>query len=182
MNYAVRTRLAIIGLGLVLAVLASSAMLAQDVSSNAMPGTDFSKYHTYKWVPIEGATPPNQILDAQIKGSIDSQLAAKGLMKTDGEKADLFIGYQVSVDQERQWNAYGAGGVRWGGGMGTATSSTISIGTLVLDMYDPATKQLVWTGRATKTLDPSNSQEKKQKNLDKATAKLLKNFLPPPKK
>jgi hypothetical protein len=62
--------------------------------------------------------------------------------------------------------------------MGTATSSTIVIGTLVLDMYDPATKQVVWSRRATKTLDPKSNQEKKQKNLDKAMAKLLKNFPP----
>lgn len=62
--------------------------------------------------------------------------------------------------------------------MATATSSTMDIGTLVLDMYDPSSKQLVWTGRATKTIDPSNSQEKKQKNLDKAMQKLLKNFPP----
>jgi hypothetical protein len=157
-------------------------MLAQDVSTNSMPGTDFSKYHTYKWVPIEGASYPNQILDAQIKGSVDSHLAAKGLTKTDGETADLFIGYQASIDQQKQWNAYGTGGVRWGGGMGTATSSTINIGTLVLDLYDPTTKQLVWTGRATKTIDPNNSQEKKQKNLDKALAKLLKNYPPTSKK
>lgn len=171
-----------LGLALGLMLLGGGSTIAQDVSTNSMPGTDFSKYHTYRWVPIEGAATPNQILDAQIKGSIDSQLAAKGLTKTDGEKADLFIGYQVSIDQARQWNAYSTGGLRWGGGMGSVTSSTISIGTLVLDMYDPTTKQLVWTGRATKTLDPNNSQEKKQKNLDKAMAKLLKNFLPAPKK
>ena len=70
------------------------------------------------------------------------------------------------------------GGPRWGGGMGTATSSTISVGTLVLDIYDPSSKKLVWTGRVTKTLDPGNNQEKKQKNLDKAMQKLLKNFPP----
>jgi hypothetical protein len=51
--------------------------------------------------------------------------------------------------------------------MATAQQSTISTGTLVLDMYDPATKQLVWTGRASKTLDPGANQEKKQKNRDK---------------
>ena len=60
--------------------------------------------------------------------------------------------------------------------MASATSSTIAIGSLVLDMYDPSTKQLVWTGRVTKTLDPSANQEKKQKNLDKAMQKLLKNY------
>jgi hypothetical protein len=174
-----RNRLVRIGIGLVLAVLTSNLTPAQEVTSNAMPGTDFSKYHTYKWVAIEGATQPNQIVDAQIKASVDSQLAAKGLTKTDGDNANLFIGYQVSIDQQKQWNAYGmGGGPRWGGGMGTATSSVINIGTLVLDMYDPTTKQLVWTGRATKTLDSSANQEKKQKNLDKAMQKLLKNYPP----
>jgi hypothetical protein len=167
-----------LGMGLIVTLLAGSAALAQDVTTNSMPGTDFTKYHTYKWVTIQGATYPNQIVDAQIKNSIDSQLAAKGLTKTDGDKADLFIGYQASVDKEKQWNAYGTGGLRWGGGMANASSSTISVGTLVLDMYDPATKQLVWTGRATKTIDPNASQEKRQKNLDKAMQKLLKNYPP----
>jgi hypothetical protein len=167
-----------LGMGLIVALLACGGALAQDVTTNSMPGTDFTKYHTYKWVAIQGATYPNQIVDAQIKSSIDSQLASKGLTKTDGDKADLYIGYQASVDKEKQWNAYGTGGLRWGGGMANASSSTISVGTLVLDMYDPSTKQLVWTGRATKTIDPNASQEKRQKNLDKAMQKLLKNYPP----
>ena len=85
---------------------------------------------------------------------------SKGLTKTDSDKADLYVAYQVAVAKEKQWNGYGMGsGIHWGG-MATATSSTISVGTVVLDMYDPATKQLVWTGNATKTLDPSSNQEK----------------------
>jgi Domain of unknown function (DUF4136) len=152
--------------------------LGQEVRTNHMPGTDFSKFHTYKWVSIEGGRHPDQIVDAEIKQSVDSQLAAKGLTKVDNDKADLYIAYQVAVDREKQWNSYGmGGGVRWGG-MGTATSSTINVGTLVLDMYDPATKQLVWAGHATKTVNPGKSQEKNQKNLDKAMQKLLKDFPP----
>ncbi|HTF63084.1 MAG TPA: DUF4136 domain-containing protein [Edaphobacter sp.] len=174
----IRNTFAKVGVGLMLTLVTCMVTFAQDVTTNAMPGTDFSKYHTYKWVTIAGATPPNQIVDAQIKSAVDSQLATKGLTKTDGDKADLYIGYQLSVDQEKQWNAYNTGGVRWGGGMATATSSNISVGTLVLDMYDPSNKQLVWSGRATKTIDPGNSQEKKQKNLDKAMQKLLKDFPP----
>jgi Domain of unknown function (DUF4136) len=174
-----RAKIATIGMGLVLVMLAAGLTPAQDVVTNAMPGTDFSRFHTYKWVVINGATQPNQIVDAQIKASIDAQLATKGLTKTDSDKADLYVGYQVSIDQEKQWNAYGmGGGLRWGGGMGTATSSTISVGTLVLDMYDPTVKKLVWTGRATKTLDATANQGKKQKNLDNAMKKLLKDFPP----
>jgi Domain of unknown function (DUF4136) len=159
-------------------LLAIGDLHAQDVRYNYMPGTDFSKYHTYKWVSIESGAHSNQIVDAEIKQDVDSQLASKGLSKTDSDKADLLVGYQIAVDQEKQWNAYGmGGGLRWGG-LASATSSTISVGTLVLDMYDPATKQLVWTGNATKTIDPSSNQEKNQKNLAKAMEKLLKHYPP----
>jgi len=157
----------------------AATLAAQDVHSNAMPGIDFSKYHTYKWVPIEGASHPNQIVDAEIKQAVDAQLSTKGLTKTDSDKADLYVGYQTAVSQQKQWNAYGmGGGYRWGGGMASATSSTIDIGSIVVDMYDPSTKQLVWTGTASKTMDPSSNQQKNEKNLDKAMAKLLKNFPP----
>jgi Domain of unknown function (DUF4136) len=172
------SRIKLIGQGVVLLLLAVCSTSAQDVKYNFMPGTDFSKYHTYKWVSIEGGSHPNQIVDAEIKQAVDSQLAAKGMTKTDSDKADLYVGYQIAVDQEKQWNAFGMGGIRWGGGMASATSSTITNGTLVLDMYDPTTKQLVWTGNATKTLDPSGNQEKNQKNLDNAMQKLLKNYPP----
>jgi hypothetical protein len=160
-----------------LCLLTARTLVAQDVKYNFMPGTDFSRFHTYKWVDIQGGAHPNQIVDAEIRQAVESQLAAKGLTKTEDEKADLYVGYQIAVDQEKQWNAYGMGR-GWGGGMGTATSSTIDVGTLVLDMYNPNTKQLVWTGRATKTIDPSGNEEKNQKRLDKAMEKLLKHYPP----
>jgi hypothetical protein len=171
-------RLAYFAFVTALLLIAAGTLGAQDVKSNYMPGTDFSKFHTYKWVDVEGGRHPNQIVDAEIRQSVDAQLASKGLTKATGDTADLLVGYQIAVDQEKQWNAYGmGGGVRWGG-MGTATQSTLNVGTLALDMYDPASKQLVWQGTATKTIDPSSNQEKNQKNLNKAMAKLLKNFPP----
>jgi hypothetical protein len=49
-------------------------------------------------------------------------------------------------------------------------------------MYDSQKHDLVWRGAASKTLDPDAKPEKRQKNLDKAVAKLLKNYPPPPEK
>jgi hypothetical protein len=173
------------GPAFLVALIACSTIYGQDVVSNYLPGTDFSKYRTYKWVTMdESASGPDQILDSQIKRSIDSQLVAKGFTKVESGKADLLVGYRAALNRERQWNAFASG---WdprglGGGMGTATgtatSSTIHVGTLVLDMYDPAAKQLIWTGSATKTINPSKDPQKNQKNLDKAMQKLLKNFPP----
>jgi len=162
---------------LVAALLLATAgtLAAQDVRYNFMPRTDFSKYHTYEWVNIAGAH-PDQIMDAEIKQAVDSQLVSKGLTKTDSDKADLYIGYQTAINQETQWDAWGSRA--FGMGTGSWTSSKINVGTLVLEMYDPGTEQLVWTGSATKTIDPSANHEKNIKNLDKSMAKLLKNYPP----
>ena len=170
---------------LVLLLTGVGAALAQDVNVNYVPGKDFSGYKTYRWVEIQGAEKPDQIIDTQIKQGIDKALAGKGLTKATGETADLFIAYQVALNQERQWNSYNTGGYgswRYGGGMSTATSSTIQIGTIALDMYDSAAKELVWKGQASKTVSGEKNPEKRQKNIDKAMAKLLKDFPPKPKK
>ena len=165
--------------------LGAGAALAQDVNVNYVPGTDFSGYKTYTWVEIQGAEKPDQILDTQIKQAIDKALAAKGFTKAAGDTADLAIGYQVALTQQQQWNTYSTGGYgarRYGGGMGTATSTTINIGTVALDMYDASAKELVWKGQASKTVSNEKDPEKRQKNIDKAMAKLLKDFPPKPKK
>jgi hypothetical protein len=175
----IRLKVAQIGAGLWVPLLFSCVVgLAQDVKYNAMPGTNFAKYHTYKWVDC-GGKHPGQITDQEIIQDIDMQLAQKGFTKSTGETADMFVCYQVAVDQERQWNAFGTGGLRFGG-MGSATSSTISNGTMILDFYDAAAKQQIWQGTATKTLDPSSNEQKNLKNLANGIEKLMKNF-PPPK-
>ena len=166
-------------------VVGAGTVLAQDVSVNYVPGTDFSKYKSYKWVQIQGAEKPDQIIDSQITLAIDKALAAGGLAKVTGDKADLYVAYQIAYTKEQQWTTYNVGGPyawRYGGGTGTASSTTITIGTVALDMFDPAAKELVWKGQASKTLSNEKDPEKRQKTIDKAMAKLLKDFPPKPKK
>jgi hypothetical protein len=166
-------------------VTGAGAALAQDISINYVPGTDFSKYKSYKWVQIQGAEKPDQIIDSQITLAIDKALAAGGLTKVTGDQADLYVAYQIAYTKEQQWSTYNVGGPyawRYGGGSGTATSSTIAIGTVALDLYDPAAKELVWKGQASKTLSNEKDPAKRQKNIDKAMAKLLKDFPPKAKK
>jgi Domain of unknown function (DUF4136) len=171
------------------ALLLATVGFAQDVRYNFAAGQDFSKYKTYKWVQIKNTDQLNQLADQQLKAAVDAELSTKGLTKTDGDSADLFIAYQASVGQEKQFTSYDTGwgyGPGWGGGwyggggggMTTTTSSTIHIGQIDLDMYDAAAKQLVWRGTASKTINPKAKPEKQQKNLQKAVAKLLKNYPP----
>jgi hypothetical protein len=182
------------GPALIMALVACSVTYAQDVRTNYMPGTNFAKYHTYAWVnDVEGLPAvgghPDQILDAQVKEAIDSQMLAKGFTKVeDGSKADLLLGYQLAIDQEKQVNGFGDNmggwggwaGSPWGGGLSTFSASTSSnyIGTFVVGMYDPAVKKLVWIGAAQHAIEPSKKQEKNQQRLNKGAQKLLKEFPP----
>lgn len=149
------------------------------VRTSYAPGVNFSKYHTYRWVEIKHQQHPDPSVDVQIKQSIDSQLGAKGLTKAD-DTADLNVDYQTAVSEVQKWQAY----EDWsdasliGQRLPHHKQVTIEVGTLVIDMYDTAVKQLVWTGRAHKTLDPNSSPKDRQKNLDKAVKELLANFPP----
>ena len=66
--------------------------------------------------------------------------------------------------------------------MTTGQTSTIYVGQLAVDMYASSPHTLVWRGVASKTLDPKAKPDKQQKNLEKAVAKLLKNYPPVAKK
>lgn len=180
------------GNGLVLTLLLCAVAYGQDVRTNYMPGTVWEKYHTYKWVNQVGGVPtvgghPDDILDTQVKEAVDAQMAAKGFTKVESGKADLLLGYQLVISQEKQINGFANG---WGGGWGgwgpwgagldtfSASTATINVGTFVLGMYDPDAKKLVWIGAAQHTLEPSKKQEKNQQKLDKGAQKLLKDFPP----
>ncbi|WP_047498156.1 DUF4136 domain-containing protein [Terriglobus sp. TAA 43] len=174
---------------IVMLLVMANMAFAQDVRYNFDKSADFSKFKTYKWVAIKGANQLDDLIDKQIKGAIDTELATKGLTKVDGDDADLLVGYQTAIGQEKQFTSYntdwgyGGGWYRGGwygpsGGMTTGQTSTIYTGQLALDMYDSKDHDLVWRGVASKSLDTKAKPEKREKNLRKATAKLLKNYPP----
>jgi len=170
-------------------LLAATTAVAQDVRYNFDKNTDFSKLRTYRWVIIKNAPTANDLVTKQVRQAVEKELAIKGLTKTDDDSANLFIGYQAGVNQEKEFTSfnsnwgygggwYGGGWYGPGGGMTTGSTSTIYVGQLAVDMYDSANHDLVWRGVASKTLDPKAKPEKQQKNLAKAVKKLLKNYPP----
>jgi hypothetical protein len=141
--------------------------------------------------PMSGSNvPDDQLLDQDIKRAVDAQLAEKGLTKVD-KGGDLLVGYQAHVREEKSINLWGSGtngllggGPYWGSGFSSlqGQTSTIPIGTLVVGLYDPARKQLIWRGDVSKTIDLKKDPNKNYGNLQKATVKLFKSYPPQPGK
>jgi hypothetical protein len=154
--------------------LVAGVALAQKVSVQVDPGTDFSKYKTYSWGP-ESHRASNPMTDQSIQEGIDAQLAAHGLTKV-AENGDLTVMYHTGVDQSLQWNSFGGFG-RFG--MSSGSVNKVYTGELMIEIVDPAAKKYVWQGTTTDTV--SSDASKTQKELTKALTKMFSNFPQPPK-
>ena len=167
-----------------LVFICAGGAAAQTIKYNFMEGTDFSKYKTYKWVRVPNAQYPNSIMDDQIKRAIDTQLAAKGLTQTE-DNPDLYVTYQVAVDQEKQWNSYSTGGNTWGwGGWGGWASPYSSIDvdqyterSVVIDIYDAQSRRPIWHGVGS---DREYRDKIDYAKLDRAVVAALAHFPPQP--
>lgn len=160
------------------ALLAASAV-AQQVQTDFDKHADFSQYKTYSWKKVRVS---NQLWEPRIKDAIDSQLSAKGWKQVDdgGDVVLVAIGTtQVERTLNTFYDGFG-GGWRWRGfggfGSSTTTEQDYKQGTLVVDMFDAKSKQLVWRGNAQDML--SGDPDKNEKKLNKAVVKMFKKFPP----
>jgi hypothetical protein len=162
-----------------IAALFATAVFAE-VKTDYDRSADFSHYKTYSWGKIQTKDP---LLVGRIKEAVNTALAAKGL--TPVESGDISI-MAVEMTKNQQtlntfYDGFG-GGWRWGGGFGdsTTTVENYKVGTLVVDLFDANTKNLIWRGSSSDTLSKDSS--KNIKNLDKDVEKMFDHFPPNPKK
>jgi len=173
-----------------LILLAASASFAQKVHVEFNKGVDFSKFKTYAW--LESKHPAQGAWAQQVVADIDRQLTRKGLKKGDAAAGpDLQVLYNACV-KERSISAgcdYGCVlaeylfnqvyGPRWfWPEPGSWVSEVEKNGSLVVDLVDASSKDMVWRGVATDTL--SDKTKKNGHKLNKAIRRMFKKY--PPKK
>jgi len=115
---------------------------------------------------------------------VNAALAAKGWNQVDSGGDVSIIALEMTQNQQTLNTFYDGFGGGWGwrrfggGGFGeaTTTTETYTVGTLVVDLYDAKSKQLLWRGSSSDTL--SNNSNKNIKNLDKGVQKMFKKFPP----
>jgi hypothetical protein len=162
--------------------LLGTITFAQTITYDFDRSAQFSRFKSYSWVK---GTPVNDALnDRRIMSAIDSQLAAKGFTRMpEGGSSDLLVAYHASFDKNLQINGFssGWGGYRFGASRtGRATVDEIVVGTIAVDLVDASNKTIVWRGLASNELDPRAKPEKREKNINKAAAKLFKHYPPKP--
>ena len=162
-------------------VLAPAVLLAQKTSFDYDKTANFAAFKTY--VLKEGKKVGDPLVDNRIIAAIESELAAKGLTKSES-KPDVVVVYHVAFDKKQDITAFSTGGgpygYRWGGGWGTTDVrvNEILVGTLVIDVADANKNEVVWRGMGVKEVDVQAKADKRDKNITSAVKKILKDFPP----
>ena len=168
-------------------VLLPALAQAQKTSFDYDKMADFAKFKTYAFK--DGTKVGQPLIDDRIVAAIEQELAAKGFTKADANP-DVFVVYHTTFDKQKDISTFSSGygggygpyGWGWGGGWAGGTTTTqvrdILMGTLVIDIADAKKGQLAWRGMGVKEVDVQNKPEKRDKSINEAVKKILKNYPP----
>ena len=164
---------------------------------------DVRSYQTWDWAPFESDKAgdirsndqlvDNPLLDQRIRSSIESNLAAKGLRRVEDGSPDFHVGYHVSIDGKMDvtyinsyygygwggyWGPYGPYGPPMGMSYSTPSVRQYQEGTMILDVVDGASNELVWRGVVSGEVHQMRDATERQEAIDKAVKEALKDFPP----
>ena len=171
--------------------LAPALLLAQKTSYDYDKAVDFKAFKTYAFK--EGTKVGQPLIDNRIVAAIETELAARGLTKSDANP-DAFVVYHVAFDAQKDISTYSSGygggygpyGWGWGGGWAGGSTHTqvrdILVGTLVIDIADARKNQMAWRGMGVKEVNTQANPEKRDKSINNAVKKIFKNYPPKVKK
>lgn len=168
------------------ALLCSPLLHAQQVNTDFDHQAQFESYHTFSFAKVQTDNP---LYQQRIRDDISKDLQSHGLqmVPSGGDLAITAIG---GVHDQQQYNSFYSGlgpgfGWRgwggWGGGWGgegvtNTTVEQVPVGTLMVDLYDTNTHNLVFRGRA--TADMSGKSDKNIKIVQKSVDKMFDHFPP----
>jgi hypothetical protein len=165
----------------VLGILAGALTLACSTLTTAVDydhTVNWSQFHTFQLA--EGTKDPVTFTQKRIEGAITGALTSKGWTVAASDP-DILVYTHTVLSTQKQWNATSMGGFGYrgwggmGGGMATATETKIPIGTLIVDLVNPKTKEMVWRGQAQ---DQVSGTGEDQGKIQAAVTALFKNFPP----
>jgi hypothetical protein len=165
-----------------------------NINTDYNPGAvaAMQEYQTYSWLPESrggrgtDARINNPITIQRIKNGVDRVLQAKGFQKVNSG-GDFKVGWHGAINDQTDYTTYndyyGYGWGGWGyGGWGTTTATTtaytIQQGTLIVDVVDSRSNELVWRGSAQAEVGQAGSPEDRQARINEACNKLLASFPP----
>lgn len=169
-------------------LLCGSAIWAQKVTTDLDKTVDFTKYSTYKFLGWQDDSDKliNDLDQRRLRDAFKNELSSRGLTY-DENSSDLAISLFFVTESKTSTTAYTdyyggrygmyrRGGWGWGTGFATTTYSENDYlqGTLVMDVYDESSQQLIWQAVGSGAIN--ENPQKREKTIPKAIKKLMKKY------
>ncbi len=153
--------------------------IRSDYDPASVPG--IQSYGSYRWLPHPSSGDPrvnNPLMARRIQRAVDTEMSGKGYQPVRDGRADFLVGYHVAFDEKLEVETVNAHyGYRWGG-VQESYVREYTQGTLIIDVIDAKTEQLVWRGMAQAEVHEASSPDQRQKRINEAVKKILANFPP----
>ena len=107
-------------IAIVAVLIAPALLLAQKVSYDYNKAANFAAFKTY--AHKEGTKVGQPLIDERIVNAIDTELAAKGLTKSEANP-DLFVVYHIAFDKQKDISTYSSG---YAGGYGPTAGAGVA--------------------------------------------------------
>lgn len=144
-----------------------------------------NSYKTYSWAHAKRDQTVSTLNAQRIVDAVDNALKTKGFQKVEsgGDFQVAFIATTAAqTDYTTTNDYYGYGWGRWYGGGGMSTSHTTAYnwtqGTLVLDIVDGKSNQMVYRSTATAEVDQDLAPAERQTRLNQGALQMLAKFPP----
>jgi hypothetical protein len=150
------------------------------------PGVDFAQLKTWNWAERtpsgdDDARVYNRVTMGRVRTAIERNLRAKEFTRTEVDPHFLVAWHGAIQGGMSAVAISGHYGYGWGwyGGGGTRTFvNEWDEGTLLVDIVDAPSNQLIWRGVAAGTIDETRTPQEAQAFLDRAVARILVSFPP----
>ncbi|MBV9960154.1 MAG: DUF4136 domain-containing protein [Acidobacteria bacterium] len=156
--------------------LCASASQAQSVQTDFDRSFDFSKLKSFNFIIQQrrAADPLAQdsLNDGRIRAALEAELMANGYRRESAGRPDFALAYYVTTQSKYDVQDYGYGAPRWFARRDIRVNQYTE-GTLLVDVIDPVTGQLVWRGRASGAVELKDAGKK----INRSAEKLVKQFV-----
>jgi hypothetical protein len=181
----VKSTVKILSLVLALGLLAgcSSLTVNYDYDTNV----DWAKYETYAWMGGQNNAPQDPssplmdsgLLDKRIRSAVEWEMEQREMKPADDP--DVLVIYHLGSEDKLQVTDWGYrySDYYWGYGGRQIDVYEYTQGTLVIDVIDAESKNMIWRGIGQKVIDQTQrSPEEVQEKIDQIINKIMASYPP----
>lgn len=160
------------------------------VRSDWDPALDFSRLQRFHWVEparqdAENPFADNDLLRKRLRFSIERALEARGYRAVDtAAEADFLVTWDLTLEEKLRVNTTQPGFFYghprfWAGYGGSSTVRSYQDSTLLIDLLDPRTRELIWRGWADGVVG-TRDRDRDPEQISEGVRQILDAFPPDP--